>query len=122
MALIYSNENFPRPVVVELRRLGHDVLTVLEAGQADQAISDEAVLAFAASAGRAVLTLNRKHFIRLHNQQPDHAGIVVCTFDPDFVGQAFRIHAAVGSVPHLTGQLLRIHRTANSIEDQTQTK
>lgn len=120
MAMIYSNENFPRPVVEELRRLGHDVLTVVEAGKGDLAISDEEVLAFAASTGRVVLTLNRKHFIRLHNQQPDHAGIVVCTFDLDFVGQAARIHAAVGSVPQLTGQLLRIHRMANSIEDQAQ--
>lgn len=29
MALLYSNENFPRRVVEELRRLGHDVLTSL---------------------------------------------------------------------------------------------
>jgi len=120
VAMIYSNEYFPRPVVEELRRLGHDVLTVVEAGKGDQAIRDEEVLAFAVSVGRTVLTLNRKHFIRLHNQQPDHAGIVVCTFDPDFVGQASRIHVAVGSVPGLNGQLLRIHRTANCSEEQAQ--
>jgi hypothetical protein len=27
MARLYSNENFPLPVVEELRRLGHEVLT-----------------------------------------------------------------------------------------------
>ena len=27
MARLYANENFPLPVVNELRRLGHDVLT-----------------------------------------------------------------------------------------------
>ena len=28
MARLYANENFPLPVVGELRRLGHDVLTI----------------------------------------------------------------------------------------------
>ena len=110
MAKLYSNENFPQPVVEELRRWGHDVLTVLEAGKASQAIEDEVVLAYAVSLGRAVLTLNRKHFIRLHHLQPDHAGIVICTFDPDFVGQAERIHVAMEAVPHLAGELLRVNR------------
>ena len=34
MARLYANENFPLPTVEELRRLGHDVLTVRETGQA----------------------------------------------------------------------------------------
>ena len=110
MALLYSNENFPCPVVEELRRLGHDVLTVAEAGKAEQAIEDEEVLALAVSLGRAVLTLNRKHFIRLHHEQPAHAGIVVCTYDPDFIAQAARIHAALQPQPQLAGQLLRVNR------------
>ncbi len=110
MALLYSNENFPQPVVQELRRLGHDVLTVLEAGKAEQAIADDLVLMFASSLGRAVLTLNRKHFIRLHQLQPNHAGIVICTFDPDFFDQAERIHIALESQPRLSGELLRVNR------------
>ena len=32
MARLYANENFPLPVVEELRHLGHDVLTMQEAG------------------------------------------------------------------------------------------
>ena len=28
MARLYTNENFPVPVAEELRRLGHDVLTI----------------------------------------------------------------------------------------------
>ena len=110
MALIYSNENFPRPVVEELRRLVHDVLTVLEAGKAEQAISDLEVLSFATGLGRAVLTLNRKHFIRLHIEQPAHAGIIVCTYDPDFVAQAMRIHEVIALFEQLNGQLLRVNR------------
>lgn len=34
MARLYANENFPYAVVQELRRLGNDVLTVAEAGNA----------------------------------------------------------------------------------------
>ena len=59
---------------------------------------------------RAILTLNRKHFVQLHAKQPAHAGIVVCTFDPDFEGQAQRIHDALKSLPQLTGQLVRVNR------------
>ncbi len=44
MARFYSNENFPLPVVEELRRLGHDVLTIQETGKAGQAVTDEMVL------------------------------------------------------------------------------
>ena len=112
MAVLYANENFPFPVVEELRRLGHDVLTVGTAGLANQAVPDEQILAFAVHEGRAVLTLNRKHFIRLHTERPDHAGIVVCTFDPDFDGQAQRIHAAALSGPPLNGRLVRVNRSS----------
>lgn len=110
MARLYSNENLPLPVVEELRRLGHDVLTIQETGKAQQSLSDEAVLAFARSQGRAVLTLNRKHSVHLHSGQPNHAGIIVCTFDPDFVGQAMRIHTAIESHSQLSAQLIRINR------------
>lgn len=112
MARLYADENFPLPVVEELRRLGHDVLTIQETGLAGQAMPDEAVLAFACAAQRAVLTLNRKHFVPLHMEQPAHAGIIVCTFDPDFIGQAARIHGAIGSGISLAGQLIRVNRPA----------
>ena len=65
MALLYANENFPFPVVEELRRFGHEVLTTHEAGEAGKSVPDEQVLAFATAAGRALVNLNRKHFIHL---------------------------------------------------------
>ncbi len=110
MARFYSNENFPMPVVERMRSLGHDVLTVQETGRADQALPDDKVLEFAIQENRAVLTLNRLHFMRLHRTQPDHAGIVVCTFDADFNGQAERIHRAVSVQVSLSGQLIRVNR------------
>jgi hypothetical protein len=110
MARLYSNENFPLPVVEELRHLGHDVLTVYETGKAGQSVSDDAVLKFACAEGRALLTFNRKHFIRLHRQKPDHSGIVVCTVDPDFAGLARRIHSAIESSGQLARKLIRVNR------------
>lgn len=59
-----------------------------------------------------MLTLNRRHFARLHASHPDHAGIVVSTFDPDFDGQAQRIHQAVAEQSSLAGQLIRVNRPA----------
>ena len=112
MARLYSNENFPLPVVEELLRLGHDVLTLQETGKAGQGVTDEAVLAFVCAEGRALVTLNRKHFIRLHRQQGNHSGIIVCTVDPDFVGLARRIHEAIEAQSQLAGQLIRINRPA----------
>jgi predicted nucleic acid-binding protein len=84
MVALYANENFPRQVVEALRALGHDVLTTAEAGNAGRALPDAEVLAFAREAGRAVVTLNRRDFIRLHAAVAEHAGIVVCTQDADF--------------------------------------
>ena len=110
MARLYSNENFPLPVVERLRELGHDVLTTLDVGQSNQALLDENVLAFAINEQRAVLTVNRRHFVRFHSIQPDHQGIIVCTFDADFLGQAERIHAAIGEFATLTGRLIRMNR------------
>src|SRR5215208_2000961 len=103
MARLYANENFPLPVVEKLRAAGHDVLTVAETGKAEQAWPDQDVLEFAAHDDRAILTLNRKHFIRLHHQQMPHGGIIVCTFDPDFAGQAERIDEAIRSIDDFRG-------------------
>ena len=110
MASLYADENFPRPVVEALRGFGHDVLTALEAGQANRRIGDPDVLAFAAASGRAVLTANRRDFIQLHRRTPGHAGIVVCTADPDVLGQAGRIDTAIRQCGPLAGLLIRVNR------------
>jgi predicted nuclease of predicted toxin-antitoxin system len=110
VARFLADENFPQPAVEELRRLGHDVLTVRDAGQSGQAWPDREVLLFAVREGRAVVTLNRRDFLQLHREVPAHAGLVLCTADLDFAGQASRIHAAVSALPDLHGQVLRVNR------------
>jgi hypothetical protein len=112
VASFYADENFHLEVVEALRRLGHDVMTALEAGKANQAIADESVLDHSTSLGRAVLTHNRWDFVRLHTRKPGHAGIVVCTPDPDVDRQAAAIDAAVRTMPTLDGVLIRIDRPA----------
>jgi hypothetical protein len=110
LAALYADENYPLPTVLDLRAAGHDVLTAAEDGRTNQQIPDPDVLARAASLGRAVLTNNRKHFVRLHRFNPGHAGIVVCSEDLDFSALAARVHAAVSSVPTLIGQLIRVNK------------
>jgi len=110
VARLYANENFPLPVVLELRRWGHDILTTQDAGKSDQAIPDKEVLEFAAAEDRVVLTLNRLHFIRLHKIDGDHQGIIACTYDPNFLAQATRINALIQEQPILAGLLLRVNR------------
>lgn len=110
MARLYANENFPLETVLALRRLGHDVLTTQDAGRAGQAVPDPDVLAFAIDQDRAVVTFNRRDFIRLHAARPAHAGIIVCTADADFTNLARNVHEALSAVLDLHGQLVRVYR------------
>jgi len=86
MARLYSNENFPLPVVESLRALGHDVQTTRDAGKDGLAVPDNEVLEHAAKEARILLTLNRQDFKKLHRQNPEHSGIILCTVDADFSG------------------------------------
>ena len=93
---LYADEDFSLPVVVELRRLGHDVLTVQEDGRTS--IPDPVVLARAHALGRAVLTYNRRHFERLNRHGAAHSGILSATRDSNFLSLAARIHAALAGL------------------------
>jgi len=110
MARLYADEQFPLPVVKILRTLGHDILTVQEANKAEQKIPDDEVLTFATSLDRAVLTLNRHDFIRLHKQKLNHQGIIVCKSNSNWAQLAERIHETIAPLESLVGQLLRVNR------------
>jgi predicted nuclease of predicted toxin-antitoxin system len=107
---LYADENFPLRVVEELRRLGQDVLTAFEDGKANQSITDQELLARATELSRAVLTLNRLDFKRLHRSAPNHSGIIICTEDRDRVGQALRIAESIVDAGELQGRLIRVYR------------
>ena len=108
MARFYSNENFPHPAVEALRKLGHDIITIQERGRHNERVPDPEVLAFAVSEQRAILTLNRKDFIRLHNEDASHEGVVVCHEDRDFPRLAQSIHDAVFGHPSIAGMLIQV--------------
>jgi hypothetical protein len=97
MARLYADEQFPFEVVENLIGLGHDVLTVQ-------------VLDFATINDRAVLTLNRKDFKRLHRYQTNHEGIIICTDDANRSALAERINAAILVEPFLSGKLISVVR------------
>lgn len=50
------------------------------------------------------------NFVRLHDVEPNHAGIIVCSFDLDFDGQAERIDQAVATQESMVGRLIRVNR------------
>jgi hypothetical protein len=108
MPPIFSDENVDLGVVAELRRLGYDILTAHEAGRANQHIPDENVLIYATSLGRAVLTMNRRDFHKLHTRTPVHGGIITCTDDRNAAALAQRIHIRTSTQSTLVGQLVRV--------------
>ena len=110
MARLYADENVPLPVVDELRALGHDILTVVEDGKGNQRYPDASVLRDATVLGRVTLTLNRTDFRRLHADDANHAGMVLCTYDPNFAGQALRIHELLSTQEDMSGRLLQVYR------------
>ncbi len=74
---------------------------------------DHEVLAFAAAESRVLLSQNRRHFLRLHRHRTeDHAGMVLCTFDPDFNRQAQRIQEMITNQSEIVNQLIRGDRPA----------
>ncbi|WP_310487429.1 DUF5615 family PIN-like protein [Chamaesiphon sp. VAR_69_metabat_338] len=112
MANFYADEQFPKATTIALRSVGHDVLTVQEAGNGNRKIPDPDVLAFATAQNRAVLTLNRYDFIRLHKQSCRHAGIIACSENNNFERLAQKIDAAVCQLDELNEQLIRVYRDA----------
>jgi hypothetical protein len=110
MARLFADEDFSFPVVEALRRLGHDVITVSDIGKANQRWPDDAVFFFAVAHGRAILTKNRRHFHKLHQERPAHPGIIACTEDPDFAEAARRIHEAIAARTSLAGHFIRIYQ------------
>ena len=94
--ILYADEDFPLPAVVELRRLGHDVLTAQDDGR--RRTPDPIILARAHALGRAVVTYNGWDYVRLHRQGADHSGIISATKDDDFPALAVRIHAALAGL------------------------
>ena len=59
---------------------------------------------------RALLTQNRRHFIKLHLEKPNHNGIIVCSEDRDSNSLAQRINDAITKEKSLENKLIRVKR------------
>ncbi len=94
--LLYADEDFFYPVVVELRRLGHDVVTAQQDGHSSA--PDPIILGRANALGRVLLTFNRSDFKRLHRQGATHCGILSATQDHDHAALVGRIDAALAGM------------------------
>ncbi|MBD2310779.1 DUF5615 family PIN-like protein [Desertifilum sp. FACHB-1129] len=120
MIKFYSNENLPMDIVMELRRLGYDVLTSYDARQANKSIPDRDVLIFATQQERVVITLNRDDFIALHRSNIPHNGIIICKSDRDYLGQVEKLDAYLqeelskNSVDSLRDRLIRVKKQNQS--------
>jgi len=111
VAKLYGDENFDVHTMAALQTLGHDTLTARDAEQVNSGSADLAVLTFATSNHRAVVTFDRLDFLNLPRQDPHHAGITACTDDSDSQGLAARIHEEIVTEQEaLTGKILRIYR------------
>jgi len=77
----YADENLSYKLIRELKELGYDVLRAYEAGNANQKIPDDQVLATATNLSRSVFTYNRQDFLKLHLSGITHAGIIALKED-----------------------------------------
>jgi hypothetical protein len=114
VAQCYGNENLAFAIIVELRALGHDVLTSFESGRANRAIPDDQVLAYAHERSRIVITNNRRDYVKLHRSNAPHSGIVAYTFDPDATALAKRIDEVLGSKMASSRFLAKVDRAGHT--------
>lgn len=108
MFRFYANENLTFELVELLRQQGYDVLTSLEAGNANQRIPDDQVLGTATTDNRAVLTFNRDDFLRLHRSGVNHSGIIICKDDSDLSGLSQALHNYLMIQENLKNRFLRV--------------
>lgn len=106
----YSNENFALDMVKMLRRLGCNVLTSYDAGQANQSIPDNKVLDYATRNNLVVITFNRDDFVKLHNNGIQHSGIIICKTDRDYQGQVDFLQEYLQNQDSLRNRLVRIKK------------
>ena len=83
MAGFYANENLSMVLINELRRLGYDVLTSYEAGNAN---------------------------LNLHRTGVDHEGIIVCKDNVDHIAQASVVHNLIVKQKALQNRLFRVQK------------
>ncbi|MEM6395525.1 MAG: DUF5615 family PIN-like protein [Bacteroidota bacterium] len=110
MQQLLADEDFPFPAVLRLRELGFDIVTLQNLGLAGIGLQDIQVLELARILKRAVVTCNRRDFIKLHKETSSHFGILVCTRNPDHISLAETIHFQLEKSLNTENVLLKIYK------------
>lgn len=110
MHKLLADEDFPFPSVKQLRNLGVDIITLQNLGLVGIGLQDASVLELSIKLKRAILTCNRRDFIKLHKQSSEHFGIIVCTRNPDHKTLAESIYSVLESESIIENSLLKVYR------------
>ena len=85
---VFCDEDLPHQLAAELRGRGYDAESCVEVGRHNRRIPDEDQLAYAAHAGRAILTFNSRDYVPLAGAWAGigkrHSGIIVSPQIADF--------------------------------------
>ncbi len=109
MTKLYLNEDCSdRRLKKILVEFGYDVQTTYEVNNIGK--DDKNQLIYAVSQNRAFVTHNRKDFIRIHKENPNHSGIIVCTQNPNNQQLAEKIDEKIRNIDRLTNLLLRVKK------------
>ena len=81
LKLLIDEDSLAKPLVKNLRKVGHDVVTVNEIGLSSQ--TDLVVLNYARENNRILLTHNCQDFEVLHQENSNHQGILAIYRDAD---------------------------------------
>jgi predicted nuclease of predicted toxin-antitoxin system len=113
MKLLLDEDSQGHLLVRLLRTDGHEIETVNEAGLTSQ--DDPTVLAHAKRTGRVLLTRNGRDFLRLHQADHQHPGILIEHQDADPAKNMTypQIAAAIGKIEtsgwNFQGQIISIN-------------
>ncbi len=109
MAKLYLDEDCSdKRLKKALVEFGYDVQTTHDANNLGK--DDKTQLIYAVSQNRAIVTHNRKDFIRIHKETPKHSGIIICTQNPNNQQLAEKIDEKIRTQDQLTNLLLRVNR------------
>ena len=82
LSLLIDEDSLAKPLVNLLRKAGYDVITANEAGLAGAL--DSVVLDYAREENRVLLTQNCDDFQSLHQENPNHPGILAIYHNDDY--------------------------------------
>src|SRR5260370_6152071 len=109
---LFADAMFPIQIVHGLRRLGYVVATVQQyqgTSRPKRSLTDDQVIDAAIEFRGAVLTLNDRHFVRLHFDRPQtHRGIIICTETSEYVKRAKEIDDEIQNHKPLTDKLVYV--------------